>query len=131
MTTIKKTLQTADCNKKKITISLSLVRDRTIKTLNKSFRGKNSATDVLSFIPLDICKAQNGFLGDIIISVDTAKKNAKEQEVTFKEELLRLSVHGVLHLLGYDHEFNAKKKDADKMFDLQEKIINKLRVELL
>ena len=131
MTTIKKTLQTADCNKKKITISLSLVRDRTIKTLNKSFRGKNSATDVLSFIPLDICKAQNGFLGDIIISVDTAKKNAKEQGVAFKEELLRLSVHGVLHLLGYDHEFNAKKKDADKMFDLQEKIINKLRVELL
>jgi probable rRNA maturation factor len=131
MTTIKKTLQTAGYNKKKITISLSLVRDRTIKTLNKSFRGKNSATDVLSFIPLDICKTQNGFLGDIIISVDTAKKNAKEQEVTFKEELLRLSVHGVLHLLGYDHEFNAKKKDADKMFDLQEKIINKLRVELL
>ncbi len=131
MTTIKKTLQTAGYNKKKITISLSLVRDRTIKTLNKSFRGKNSATDVLSFIPLDICKAQNGFFGDIIISVDTAKKNAKEQEVTFKEELLRLSVHGVLHLLGYDHEFNAKKKDADKMFALQEKIINKLRMELL
>lgn len=131
MTTIKKTLRTANYNKKKITISLSLVRDRTIKTLNKSFRGKNSATDVLSFIPLDICKAQNGFLGDIIISVDTAKKNAKEQGVAFKEELLRLSVHGVLHLLGYDHEFNAKKKDADKMFALQEKIINKLRVELL
>ncbi len=131
MTTIKKTLQIAGYNKKKTTVSVSLVRDATIKKLNKSFRGKNSATDVLSFIPLDICKTHNGFLGDIIISVDTAKKNAKEQEVAFKEELLRLSVHGVLHLLGYDHEFNAKKKDAAKMFALQEKIMNKLRVEFL
>jgi len=108
-----------------------LVGDGTIRKLNKAYRGKDKATDVLSFEAPRMCKKANGFLGDIIISVPTAKRNAKEQKVSLKQELIRLAVHGTLHLLGYDHEGRSKKKDIQKMFSLQEKIVKKLTAELI
>ena len=108
------------------TLSISLVGDRTIKKLNKAYMGKNRATDVLSFGVLSSFKTSKKTLGDIIISVDTAKHNAKVAGVTVREELIRLVVHGVLHLLGYDHEAGAGKAASQKMFDLQEKITKKV-----
>jgi probable rRNA maturation factor len=73
--------------------------DREIHDLNLRFRGKDKPTDVLSFIG-----EEEGHLGDLIISVKTLKRQAKEYRVTVSDELLRLVIHGTLHLLGYDHE---------------------------
>ena len=74
--------------------------------MNSNFRGKNKPTDVLSF-PLREGiggKVAGNALGDIVISLETTKRQAKELGATIKEELLRLLIHGLLHLLGYDHE---------------------------
>ncbi|MDI6730974.1 MAG: rRNA maturation RNase YbeY [Candidatus Margulisbacteria bacterium] len=79
-------------------INLVFVSDHEIRRLNGRFRGKNKATDVLSF-PM----GENGILGDIAISVDTAGRNAQRFGVQYKREVKRLVIHGVLHLLGYDH----------------------------
>jgi len=79
-------------------ISLVLVDDKKIRRLNKQFRKKDKATDVLAF-PF----GEEGILGDIAISVAMARRNAKKFGVTYQQELKRLVVHGVLHLLGYNH----------------------------
>lgn len=79
-------------------INLVLVDDPEIRRLNKKFRKKDKATDVLSFE-----MGEDGVLGDIAISEPTTKRNAKRYGVTYRQELKRLVVHGVLHLLGYDH----------------------------
>jgi probable rRNA maturation factor len=67
-------------------------------------------------------------LGDVIISLPYAKAQAEEIGFTLKEEVLRLMIHGILHLLGYDHETN--EEDAKIMFELQDKIFDKLICEL-
>lgn len=79
-------------------INIILVDDKAIRRLNKKFRKKDKATDVLAF-PM----GEEGILGDIAISRETAKKNAKRYGASYKRELKRLVIHGVLHLLGYDH----------------------------
>ena len=91
-----------------------------MRSLNKQYRGKDKATDVLSFAALDVelpkalRKHTPRMLGDLAISVDTLLRQAKEYGVTPKEELLRLLIHGTLHLLGYDHE-NVSAKEAQRM----------------
>lgn len=84
-------------------LSLTFVTDNKIKTLNKQYRGKNKPTDVLAF-PLE------SGIGDIVISVETAKRNAKKFGKTFIDELKFLMIHGFLHLLGYDHEISRKEE---------------------
>ena len=84
--------------KKAIELSIALVGQERIKKLNKKYRGKNRATDVLSF-------SYDGS-GDIVICLGEVKKNAKRFGTTFKKELAQVLIHGVLHLLGYDHEKN-------------------------
>jgi probable rRNA maturation factor len=84
-------------------INIVFVTDRFIKSLNKKYRNKPKATDVLSF-NLDSADDEDSILGEIYISTDTALKNAKKLGVTFRNEILRLCCHGFLHLLGYDHE---------------------------
>jgi len=79
--------------------SLVLTDNKEIHALNKNFRNKDKPTDVLSF-PSSL----ENYLGDLIISVETASVQAKEYECSLLDELTRLSVHGLLHLLGYDHE---------------------------
>jgi probable rRNA maturation factor len=76
-----------------------------IKKLNSMFRNKNRATDVLSFN-----YDENDMLGEIYISLQRAKTQAKEYKVTYDNEVLRLFVHGMFHLLGYDHENEKDKK---------------------
>jgi len=86
--------------------SLLLTRDKTIRQLNRDYRGKDSPTDVLSF-PQDeeaVNDAGKQMLGDVVISVETAGRQAREHSLSFEEELILLTIHGLLHLLGYDHE---------------------------
>jgi probable rRNA maturation factor len=87
-------------------VSVLLVGDVAMRSLNRRYRGKDRTTDVLSF-PLRGGKfpgVQHHLLGDIVISVPTAARQAKAAGDTLPEEIDRLLVHGFLHLLGYDHE---------------------------
>ena len=80
-------------------LCIALVSDRRMRALNRQFRGKDAVTDVLSF-PSD----ERGFLGDVVIAEGAAKRQAKEHGHTMKVEIQTLALHGLLHLLGYDHE---------------------------
>jgi rRNA maturation RNase YbeY len=95
-------------------LSLALVSDDAIAELNAAHRGKRGATDVLSYSLLEGAHAaQRGeLLGDVVIAVGVAASQARELGHSLNEELLRLSIHGVLHLLGYDHE---EARDAKRM----------------
>jgi len=79
-----------------------IVSDRTIRRFNKQYRGMDEPTDVLSF-PADEAE-KTGYLGDILISAETAQSNAERYGLTLLDEVRVLALHGVLHLLGYDHE---------------------------
>jgi len=81
--------------------TIAFVSDKTMRQLNRQFRGVNKATDVLSF-PTEDGDEKN--LGDIAISVDTATTQAKQNGLTLDEEVAQLILHGLLHLSGYDHE---------------------------
>ncbi|HEX5732305.1 MAG TPA: rRNA maturation RNase YbeY [Blastocatellia bacterium] len=83
-------------------LTVAFVRDRRIRELNLRFRGKPHATDVLSFPTGDDFEADN--LGDIVISADTAARQAEEAGHAVEREVSELVIHGVLHLCGYDHE---------------------------
>ena len=109
-----------------IDLDLTLVSDPFIKKLNAQYRKKNKPTDVLSFPLHEKKKARKGsvFLGDVIISLPTARKQAKEHDVDFKEELLFLIIHGTLHLLAYDHE--KSEKEAKIMQRLEKEILQKV-----
>jgi probable rRNA maturation factor len=104
-------------------LSILFIGDRAMRVLNRDFRGKDKSTDVLSFSQLE---GENGIpsptLGDLVISVDTTKRQAKEYGVTYERELLRLMVHGILHLHGYDHE-GVSKVEAQRMRRREEKIL--------
>ncbi len=92
-------------------IGLRLTDDTEIQTLNAQFRQQDKPTDVLSFAALEVDLPQNAemhnsmplYLGDIVISVDTAKHQAQQQEHALSTELAWLAAHGLLHLLGWDH----------------------------
>lgn len=115
----------ASSKNKKQEISIYLTKDKNIKKLNKTYRNKNKATDVLSFpIPKSFVKYSNN-LGDIVISVETARRNALKDNILYTKELAKLTIHGVLHLLGYEHEGVSKKKQ-DEMFKLQNAILKEV-----
>jgi len=90
-------------------LSIALVGQGRIRELNKKYRGKNRVTDVLSF-------PGNG-LGEIVICLREVKKNAKRFGSTFEKELARVLIHGILHLLGYNHEVSEEK--AKEMAEIQ------------
>lgn len=118
---IEKTLKLLDI--KNVGFSVILTDDEEVKRLNKEYRGINKTTDVLSFAFEDsynICYNEFRLLGDIYISISQMKKQAKEYQHSEKRELSFLTVHGLLHLLGYDHQ---NLEDEKKMFKLQEMIL--------
>jgi probable rRNA maturation factor len=85
--------------------SVAFVSDRRMKELNGFFRGKDYATDVLSFPhEPDEFDSDEANLGDIVISVEQAERQANENKLTLENEIKQLILHGVLHLCGYDHE---------------------------
>lgn len=92
-------------------LSVLFVNSKRMKLLNSRYRGICKDTDVLSF-PLLEKGLNHGpvMLGDILVSVPRALEQAKEFKVAFHDELLRLLIHGLLHLIGYDHEINAYRK---------------------
>jgi probable rRNA maturation factor len=107
-------------------LTVAFVSDRRIKELNNIFRDKNRPTDVLSFPyepdQYDYLETEN-FLGDIVISVEQAQRQAKENNLTLENEIKQLILHGILHLVGYDHE-----SDGGEMNRLELKLRRKLKV---
>jgi probable rRNA maturation factor len=84
-------------------ISVTLVDDAAIQTLNREHRGKNKPTDVLSFPLEPEAFSHERLLGDIVISIDTARRQAADYDAPLQRELERLMIHGLLHVLGHDH----------------------------
>ena len=85
--------------------SIAFVSDRRMKELNGFFRGKDSTTDVLSFPhEPDEFQPKENYLGDIVISVEQANRQASDNKLSLENEIQQLILHGVLHLCGYDHE---------------------------
>ena len=113
-----RTMPATDCD----SVVVVLVSDRKIHELNRRYRGRNSATDVLSF-PTGDAEGPPGerHLGDIVISVATAAEQARRARHSLERELCVLMLHGYLHLLGYDHQ-----ADDGAMLRLQEKLARKL-----
>ena len=106
-------------------VSVTLSDNEYIKKLNRKYRNKDSATDVLSF-PLfekeELSEATDGdALGDIVISLERAREQANEYGHSFEREVAFLTVHSMLHLLGYDHEIS--EEDEKEMFFKQEEIL--------
>lgn len=123
-----KEMLTDFCKREKldnVVFNIIIVDNNTIKEINRDYRGKDAPTDVISFALEDdknvIAPEGIRVLGDIYISVDKAREQAKEYNHTFKRELSFLAVHGLLHLLGYDH---MKEEDEKIMFSKQEEVLN-------
>ncbi len=117
-------------------LSLALVSQTEIKKINKEYRGKNKATDVLSFLEPNSLKKKFGKnaeqikkisgLGEIIICLQEVKENAEKFDSSFNKELARVFIHGILHLLGYNHEEN--EREAKKMEAKEEYYLSQIRI---
>ncbi len=105
---------------KKVFFTLLLSNNKNIKKLNKKFRNKNKATDILSFpFQKKIKKKDIYYLGDVIISYNFMNKPKNQSIKLFKDKVIKTFIHGFLHLLSFDH---IKLKDYKKMFKEEEKI---------
>ena len=114
--------------KKKISLTILLSNNRNIKRLNKKFRNKNKATDVLSFPSekkLNIKKSS--YIGDIVISYEFINKPGTLSNLEFKNKVTRIFIHSFLHLLGYDH---IKLKDFKSMLVEEEKIYKAIETKI-
>lgn len=96
--------------RKDLEVSLRLCDDAEIRELNRDYRGKNKPTDVLAFAQREAASGDDGLLGDIVISVDTAKRQARRG---LHAELLHLASHGLCHLLGYDHRDDEEEREMN------------------
>ncbi len=95
--------------------SIAFVSDRKMRDLNREFRGEDSTTDVLSF-PFEPEEFESGeILGDIVISVEQAARQAEENGLTLEVEIRQLILHGILHLCGYDHETDNGEMNAREL----------------
>jgi probable rRNA maturation factor len=102
-------------------LSLTLVGDDAIRTMNLEHRGKDRATDVLSF-PMDVGRTRRRnvapvperLLGDVVISVPTALRQAADYDAPLQDELYRLLIHGVLHVLGHDHTRAGERRTMER-----------------
>ena len=107
-------------------INLKILTDEDMKELNKRFRNKNTATNVLSFSNEDISKSITGNLGDIAISYEFVKRESKELKKNFDDHMIHMLIHGVYHILGFDHE-------NDEMADIMEikevELLKKLHIK--
>jgi probable rRNA maturation factor len=101
-------------------ITLVLVNNKTIKELNQKYLKKNAPTDVLSFSIGEKGSDGRYYLGDIIVSVQKASDQALQEKIDLAQELEGLTIHGFLHLLGYEHSKGLEKEEAK---------INKLYLE--
>lgn len=115
-----------------IEISISFVDDEEIKQLNLQYRGKDNVTDVLSFPQYDsleeIKMGEIICLGDVVICLDKAREQADDYGHAFERELVYLTVHSILHLLGYDH---MTEEDKQIMRNKEEIVMKKIHLERL
>lgn len=115
-------------------LSVSFVNNEEIRTINREYRNKDQSTDVISFALEEETEDEMKIigddipivLGDIIISVDKAKEQSKEYEHCLQREMGFLAVHGLLHLLGYDH---MTPEDEKIMFQKQDDILGEFKLE--
>lgn len=110
-------------------VSFSLVEADEIRALNRQFRSVDDATDILSFPAGDEIDPESGreFLGDLIICVERAADQAADGRHTLQDEISLLTIHGLLHLLGYDHSDPEEKAE---MWALQDEYIRRNRLRL-
>lgn len=123
--------------KKTSEVSLLLTNDKEIQNLNKKYRNIDAPTDVLAFS--QVVNDKNTFetifpdeylLGDIVISVETAQRQAFERKHSLLLEIVFLTIHGFLHLLGYDHYAeNEKKEMRDLENFIMENVLNDIKIE--
>lgn len=117
-----------------VEVSVSFVDNEEIRKLNKYYRGIDSSTDVLSFPLMEFEEIEEGEedekdaegiypIGDIVISLEKAKEQAEEYGHSFEREVAYLTVHSMLHLLGYDHETEEERK---LMREKEEKVMERL-----
>jgi len=105
-------------------LSVVLCDDAYIQELNKLYRDKDYPTDVLSFSQLEgEVEVPSSALGDVVVSLRAARRQAKQYKVTLDQELNRLLIHGVLHLFGYEHE-NVPKETEQEMQELEDFLIS-------
>jgi len=128
----KRVLEDLECHNKEL--SILFTDDEHMAVLNRQYRGKEGATDVLSFSMVEEPDGEvsspifeSVMLGDVVISVDTALRDAKELEQSFEGTVDRLMIHGVLHLLGYDHEKSSveairMREEEERLMALLEKL---------
>jgi probable rRNA maturation factor len=108
----------ADIGESSAELGILLVGNKRMRSLNRRYRGKNRTTDVLAFavreamVPHALCLTPS-MLGDVVISVPEAACQAKKDQRSLDEELMVLLIHGILHLIGYDHE--RSEKEARRM----------------
>ncbi len=119
-----------ECRVQDHSLSILLVNDKEISWLNEHYRGKKGPTNVLSFPFADggdesLLQLPVNELGDIIISLDTAWREARELNTSFHQRLTWLMTHGFLHLIGYDHE--RSEKEAEKMYDREKELLDILK----
>ena len=111
-------------------ITVLLADNNKIKLLNKKFRKKNKPTDVLSFPYNDKVDKNRFYLGDIIISYNYMNQPKNISNLNFKNKVVKIFIHGFLHLLGFDHkknsDFNKMQREENKLFNLLEKKIEKI-----
>jgi probable rRNA maturation factor len=105
-------------------LSVALVGDKEMRPLNARYRKKNKTTDVLSFPADGAMPLKRALLGDVIISVEQARRQAKERNNSLKSEMVTLLIHGILHLLGYDHERSRRR--AKVMAHMEQKLLSHL-----
>ncbi len=112
-----------------VIFNVIIVNNEEIHKINKEYRGIDRETDVISFALEDdktFNRTDFRVLGDIYISIDKVRSQSKEYNHSFKRELYFLAIHGLLHLLGYDH---MKKEDEIVMFKKQEEVLSRYGIE--
>ena len=117
------------CNEESIpycSINLKITNDEVMQQLNNKFRKKNNTTNVLSFVNEDISKKLTDNLGDIAISYEYIKKEAQELNIDFDDHMIHMLIHGVYHILGFNHD---NDKRAYVMEKKEIKLLNKLNIK--
>lgn len=105
-------------------LGILFVGDQRMRSLNRQYRGKDRTTDVLAFAMREAPHSSSAVLGDVVIAVPTAVRQAKEGQRSLDEELTVLLVHGILHLCGYDHE--RSENEARRMQRRERMILRSL-----
>ena len=113
-------------------MGLKVCLDPEMRVLNLYFRGLDRSTDVLSFPTIELeeeeARMNEGYLGDLVLSLPALVRGAKKMQHSLEEEFVEVFIHGVLHLLGFDHVKN--KRDADEMFHLQGELFSLVKSDI-